>query len=149
MVSQLSKKAALPLAKILATRRNNFSQWYRSFQRKLLSHWLKFLRHVAITLVIQGPGVQGMQRWKHIYLFTLTSYIQLGRTFVKIGNYGLLSMHFFGKCNHNINIWIDVYIKNFEENPIKCRRISSSFFTNVNDNDPSIGYDAYVYHHFW
>ena len=29
--------------------RKNFSQWHRSFQRK-------FLRHVAITLVIQGPG---------------------------------------------------------------------------------------------
>ena len=42
---------------VFATRRKNFSQWHRSFQRKLLSHWLKFLRHVAITLVIQGPGV--------------------------------------------------------------------------------------------
>ena len=42
---------------VFATRRKNFSQWYRSFQRKLLSHWLKFLRHVAITLVIQGPGL--------------------------------------------------------------------------------------------
>ena len=40
-----------------ATRRKNFSQWHRSFQRKLRSHWLKFLRHVAITLVIQGPGL--------------------------------------------------------------------------------------------
>ena len=28
-------------------------------RRKLLSHWLKFLRHVAITLVIQGPGPLG------------------------------------------------------------------------------------------
>ena len=43
------------ITKVFATRRKNFSQWYRSFQRKLLSHWLKFLRHVAITLVIQGP----------------------------------------------------------------------------------------------
>ena len=43
---------------VFATRRKNFSQWHRSFQRKLLSHWLKFLRHVAITLVIQGPGSQ-------------------------------------------------------------------------------------------
>ena len=40
-----------------ATRRKNSSQWYRSFRRKLRSHWLKFLRHVAITLVIQGPGL--------------------------------------------------------------------------------------------
>ena len=44
------------ITNVFATRRNNFSQWHRSFQRKLLSHWLKFLRHVAITLVIQGPG---------------------------------------------------------------------------------------------
>ena len=44
------------ITNVFATRRKNFSQWYRSFQRKLLSHWLKFLRHVAITLVIQGPG---------------------------------------------------------------------------------------------
>ena len=46
------------ITNVFATRRKNFSQWYRSFQRKLLSHWLKFLRHVAITLVIQGPGLQ-------------------------------------------------------------------------------------------
>ena len=44
------------ITNVFAIRRKNFSQWYRSFQRKLLSHWLKFLRHVAITLVIQGPG---------------------------------------------------------------------------------------------
>ena len=44
------------ITNVFATRRKNFSQWYRSFQRKLLSHWLKILRHVAITLVIQGPG---------------------------------------------------------------------------------------------
>ena len=43
------------LLTFFATRRKNFSQWHRSFQRKLRSHWLKFLRHVAITLVIQGP----------------------------------------------------------------------------------------------
>ena len=35
------------ITNVFATRRKNFSQWYRSFQRKLLSHWLKFLRHVA------------------------------------------------------------------------------------------------------
>ena len=44
------------ITNVFATRRKNFSQWHRSFQRKLLSHWLKFLRHVAITLVIQGPA---------------------------------------------------------------------------------------------
>ena len=45
------------ITNVFATRRKNFSQWHRSFQRKLRSHWLKFLRHVAITLVIQGPGL--------------------------------------------------------------------------------------------
>ena len=43
------------ITNVFATRRKNFSQWHRSFQRKLRSHWLKFLRHVAKTLVIQGP----------------------------------------------------------------------------------------------
>ena len=47
------------ITNVFATRRKNFSQWHRSFQRKLRSHWLKFLRHVAITLVIQGPGLCG------------------------------------------------------------------------------------------
>ena len=45
------------ITNVFATRRKNFSQWHRSFQRKLRSHWLKFLRHVAIMLVIQGPDV--------------------------------------------------------------------------------------------
>ena len=45
------------ITNVFATRRKNFSQWHRSFQRKLLSHRLKFLRHVAITLVIQGPDL--------------------------------------------------------------------------------------------
>ena len=45
------------ITNVFATRRKSFSQWHRSFQRKLRSHWLKFLRHVAITLVIQGPAL--------------------------------------------------------------------------------------------
>ena len=44
------------ITNVFATRRKNFSRWHRSFQRKLRSHWLKFLRHVAIMLVIQGPA---------------------------------------------------------------------------------------------
>ena len=44
------------ITNVFATRRKSFSQWHRGFHRKLRSHWLKFLRHVAITLVIQGPG---------------------------------------------------------------------------------------------
>ena len=52
------------ITNVFATRRKNFSQWYRSFQTKLLSHWQKFLRLVAITLVIQGPGLPGnRQPW--------------------------------------------------------------------------------------
>ena len=43
------------ITNVFATCRKNFSQWHRSFQRKLRSHWLKFLPHVAITLVIQDP----------------------------------------------------------------------------------------------
>ena len=35
--------------------RNPFSQWRRSFQRKLHSHWLKFLRQHHVAVVKQGP----------------------------------------------------------------------------------------------
>ena len=52
------RKAGPCITNVFATCRVNSSQLYRSFQRKLRSHWLKFLRHVAITLVIQGPGLQ-------------------------------------------------------------------------------------------
>ena len=55
--SETSRASGPCITNVLATRRKNFSQWHRSFQRKLLSHWLKFLRHVAITLVIQGPAL--------------------------------------------------------------------------------------------
>ena len=48
------------ITNVFATRRKNISQWHRSFQRKLRSHWLKFLRHVVITLVIQGPVTRKM-----------------------------------------------------------------------------------------
>ena len=44
------------ITNVIATCRKNFSQWERSFLWKLRCHWLKFLRHVAKTLVIQGPG---------------------------------------------------------------------------------------------
>ena len=62
------KKPGPCITNVFATRRKNFSQWHRSFQRKLLSHWLKFLRHVAITLVIQGPGAYQAGSQIHIYL---------------------------------------------------------------------------------
>ena len=45
------------ITNVIATCRKNFSQWERSFLWKLRCHWLKFLRHVAKTLVIQGPGL--------------------------------------------------------------------------------------------
>ena len=45
------KSAGPCITNVFATRRKNFSQWHCSFQRKLRSHWLKFLRHVAKTLV--------------------------------------------------------------------------------------------------
>ena len=43
------------ITNVIATCRKNFSQWERSFLWKLRCHWLKFLRCVAKTLVIQGP----------------------------------------------------------------------------------------------
>ena len=65
--SMITTNAGPCITNVFATRRKNFSQWYRSFQRKLLSHWLKFLRHVAITLVIQGPGYRSnSQKTPHI-----------------------------------------------------------------------------------
>ena len=36
--------------------RNNSSQWQQSFQWKLSSHWLKFLRQHHFAEVRQGPG---------------------------------------------------------------------------------------------
>ena len=42
--------------------RKNFSQWDCSFLWKLRCHWLKFLRRVAKTLVIQGPGSYCLNR---------------------------------------------------------------------------------------
>ena len=44
------------ITNVIATSRKNFSQWESSFLWKLRCHWLKFLRRVAKTLVIQGPG---------------------------------------------------------------------------------------------
>ena len=64
------------ITNVFATRRKNFSQWYRSFQRKLLSHWLKFLQHVAITLVIQGPEVfvNKLQAGNDYWVFKLNAH---------------------------------------------------------------------------
>ena len=45
------------ITNVIATCRKNFSQWERSFLWKLRCHWLKFLRRVAKTLVIQGPAL--------------------------------------------------------------------------------------------
>ena len=45
------------ITNVTATCRKNFSQWESSFLWKLRCHWLKFLRRVAKTLVIQGPGL--------------------------------------------------------------------------------------------
>ena len=36
--------------------RKPFSRWQHSFQRKLRSHWLKFLWQHHVTIVRQGPG---------------------------------------------------------------------------------------------
>ena len=50
------------ITNVIATCRKNFSQWERSFLWKLRCHWLIFLRRVAQTLVIQGPGLYTYQR---------------------------------------------------------------------------------------
>ena len=54
------------ITNVIATRRKNFSQWKSSFLWKLRCHWLKFLRRVAKTLVIQGPGPT-LKHWKARY----------------------------------------------------------------------------------
>ena len=46
------------ITNVFATCRKNFSQWESSFLWKLRYHWLKFLRRVAKTLIIQGPVLQ-------------------------------------------------------------------------------------------
>ena len=58
MTPCLFPRAGPCITNVFATCRKNFSQWHRSFQRKLRSYWLTLLRHVAITLVIQDPGPQ-------------------------------------------------------------------------------------------
>ena len=50
-------KAGPCITNVIATCRKNFSQWESSFLWKLRCHWLKFLRRVAKTLVIQGPAL--------------------------------------------------------------------------------------------
>ena len=49
------------ITNVIATCRKNFSQWESSFLWKLRCHWLKFLRRVAKTLVIQGPVMQSFK----------------------------------------------------------------------------------------
>ena len=51
------------ITNVIATCRKNFSQWESSFLWKLRCHWLKFLRPVAKTLVIQGPVLGPQQPW--------------------------------------------------------------------------------------
>ena len=51
--------------------RKNSSQWLRSFQWKLHSHWLKFLRQRHVAVVRQGPvrfpGCSSL--WRDIEIF--------------------------------------------------------------------------------
>ena len=59
------------ITNVFATCRKNFSQWERSFLWKLRCHWLKFLRRVAKTLVIQGPG----SLWHFCYAYGIDQYV--------------------------------------------------------------------------
>ena len=54
------------ITNVIATCRKNFSQWESSFLWKLRCHWLKFLRRVAKTLVIQGPELS--HYWFRLWL---------------------------------------------------------------------------------
>ena len=62
------------ITNVIATCRNNFSQWESSFLWKLRCHWLKFLRRVAKTSVIQGP-VPYIARlwWRYWYHIGVTA----------------------------------------------------------------------------
>ena len=59
-VNSLHKGPGPCITNVIATCRKNFSQWESSFLWKLRYHWLKFLRRVAKTLVIQGPVTRKM-----------------------------------------------------------------------------------------
>ena len=57
------------ITNVIATCRKNFSQWESSFLWKLRCHWLKFLRRVAKTLVIQGPGMRVFRIFLDVRIF--------------------------------------------------------------------------------
>ena len=57
------------ITNVIATCRKNFSQWERSFLWKLRCHWLKFLRRVAKTLVIQGPALYRSFKLIYTYIY--------------------------------------------------------------------------------
>ena len=61
------------ITNVIATCRKNFSQWESSFLWKLRCHWLKLLRRVAKTLVIQGPAtiLSRTQLTEEIPMFSL------------------------------------------------------------------------------
>ena len=72
----LRHKAGPCITNVIATCRKNFSQWESSFLWKLRCHWLKFLRRVAKTLVIQGPDVEakvGFLSWPRRCYVSATS----------------------------------------------------------------------------
>ena len=59
-----------PFSQSICLCRNPFSQWHRRFQRKLRSHWLKFLRQRHIAVVRQGPGRNGSFFQRHMCDFS-------------------------------------------------------------------------------
>ena len=54
--------------------RKNSSQWQRSFQWKLHSHWLKFLRQRHVAVVRQGPGSDALLSFSPPMLYRHLSY---------------------------------------------------------------------------
>ena len=63
------------ITNVIATCRKNFSQWESSFLWKLRCHWLKFLRRVAKTLVIQGPGNCSTKHRQTLYRFKIQDFV--------------------------------------------------------------------------
>ena len=96
-------KAGPCITNVIATCRKNFSQWESSFLWKLRCHWLKFLRRVAKTLVIQGPdhlnGLQGYMRTERAHSIVVSSACSIKLTC-------LIAM-----WNVDVTFWIPVYLK--------------------------------------
>ena len=106
------------ITNVIATCRKKFSQWERSFLWKLRCHWLKFLRHVAKTLVIQGPGAGIL--FSYIFSKTTSWYAMPG---------------FWGKGQL---AWDAVQYRYPSETRLKLKSRKKSFVHNIGLNNPIV-----------